>query len=92
VLQAATINVGKLEREENLRKAFEHFDKDGNGTISLAELEVVRCAPVVGCSTSAWMLHGSALHSLANGTISLAELEVVRTTRTACCVSCVGGA
>ncbi|KAJ9518556.1 hypothetical protein QJQ45_026037 [Haematococcus lacustris] len=35
---AATINVGKLEREDNLKKAFEHFDLDGNGQITHREL------------------------------------------------------
>lgn len=35
---AATINVGKIERDEHLKMAFEHFDLDGNGQISHAEL------------------------------------------------------
>jgi calcium-dependent protein kinase len=35
---AATINMGKLDRDENLVKAFEHFDEDGNGKISREEL------------------------------------------------------
>lgn len=41
---AATINMGKLEQQENLRKAFEHFDKDGNGQISQSELMQVSSA------------------------------------------------
>jgi calcium-dependent protein kinase len=38
---AATINVGKLEREDNLKRAFEHFDLDGNGQITHDELTQV---------------------------------------------------
>ena len=36
---AATVNLGKLEREDHLRAAFQHFDLDGNGHISRTELE-----------------------------------------------------
>mmetsp|Transcript_22082 Transcript_22082/g.37757 ORF Transcript_22082/g.37757 Transcript_22082/m.37757 type:complete len:95 (+) Transcript_22082:59-343(+) len=35
---AATISAGKIERDEHLKMAFEHFDLDGNGQISHAEL------------------------------------------------------
>ena len=35
---AATINQSKLEREDQLKLAFEHFDIDGNGRITHDEL------------------------------------------------------
>ncbi len=35
---AATINQSKLEREDHLKAAFEHFDIDGDGKITHAEL------------------------------------------------------
>ena len=41
---AATINMGKLEREEHLKRAFEHFDLDGDGQISHSEIKTVRCS------------------------------------------------
>jgi Ca2+-binding EF-hand superfamily protein len=39
---AATINQNKLEREDHLKAAFQHFDLDGNGTITHDELTQVR--------------------------------------------------
>lgn len=36
---AATMHLGKLEREENLYKAFQFFDKDGSGYITVDELQ-----------------------------------------------------
>lgn len=36
---AATLNSRKLENEEQLLKAFEHFDTDSSGTISRDELK-----------------------------------------------------
>ncbi|XP_059433868.1 calcium-dependent protein kinase 26-like isoform X1 [Corylus avellana] len=36
---AATINLNKLECEENLIAAFQYFDKDGNGYITVDELQ-----------------------------------------------------
>ncbi|XP_010533815.1 PREDICTED: calcium-dependent protein kinase 19 [Tarenaya hassleriana] len=38
---SATMNRYRLEREENLFKAFQHFDKDNSGFITTNELEVV---------------------------------------------------
>ena len=35
---AATINKTRLEREERLREAFQHFDLDGDGQITRDEL------------------------------------------------------
>ena len=35
---AATLNLNKIEREENLLVAFSYFDKDGNGFIDMMEL------------------------------------------------------
>jgi calcium-dependent protein kinase len=35
---AATLHMNKLEREENLVSAFEFFDKDGSGFITIDEL------------------------------------------------------
>lgn len=35
---AATLHTFKLENDEQLIKAFEHFDTDGSGTISRDEL------------------------------------------------------
>ncbi|GFR51827.1 hypothetical protein Agub_g14290 [Astrephomene gubernaculifera] len=37
---AATMHLSKLEKEELLQTAFKQIDKDGSGTISVAELEV----------------------------------------------------
>jgi Ca2+-binding EF-hand superfamily protein len=39
---SATLNASRLEREERLRTAFEHFDRDGNGVISRQEMCEVR--------------------------------------------------
>ncbi|CAI9780814.1 unnamed protein product [Fraxinus pennsylvanica] len=36
---AATIHVNKLEREEHLWAAFQYFDKDGSGYITVDELQ-----------------------------------------------------
>ena len=36
---AATVQMSKLNKEENLRKAFEHFDADNSGYITRDELE-----------------------------------------------------
>eukprot|EP00775_Hariotina_reticulata_P005659 gene5659-5898_t len=36
---AATMHLGKLEREENLYKAFQYFDQDGSGYITVDELQ-----------------------------------------------------
>ncbi|WIA08867.1 hypothetical protein OEZ85_008288 [Tetradesmus obliquus] len=36
---AATMHLGKLEREENLYRAFQFFDKDGSGYITIDELQ-----------------------------------------------------
>jgi calcium-dependent protein kinase len=36
---AATIHLNKLECEENLIAAFQYFDKDGNGYITVDELQ-----------------------------------------------------
>lgn len=36
---AATMHLGKLEREEHLYKAFQFFDKDGSGYITVDELQ-----------------------------------------------------
>jgi calcium-dependent protein kinase len=36
---AATINLNKLEREENCLQAFKHFDRDGSGFITADEVE-----------------------------------------------------
>ncbi len=35
----ATLNLATLEKEELLKKAFEHFDTDGSGYITMDELE-----------------------------------------------------
>jgi len=50
---AATINMGKLQREENLKTAFEHFDLDGNGQISHDELVQVGGRGVGVCARGA---------------------------------------
>ncbi len=39
---AAMLNAAKLEREENLMAAFETFDVDGNGRLSVGEIMQVR--------------------------------------------------
>lgn len=39
---AAMVNAGKMEREVDMKKAFQHFDEDGNGLISRNELTKVR--------------------------------------------------
>ena len=36
---AATVNLSQLEKEENMFKAFQFFDKDGSGYITKDELE-----------------------------------------------------
>ena len=36
---AATIHLNKLEREEHLLAAFQYFDKDGSGYITVDELQ-----------------------------------------------------
>ena len=36
---AATIHLNKLEREEHLVAAFQYFDKDGSGYITIDELQ-----------------------------------------------------
>ena len=36
---AATIHLNKLEREEHLVAAFQYFDKDGSGYITVDELQ-----------------------------------------------------
>ena len=36
---AATINLNKIEREENLLVAFSYFDKDNSGYITVDELQ-----------------------------------------------------
>lgn len=36
---AATIHLNKLEREEHLVSAFQYFDKDGSGYITIDELQ-----------------------------------------------------
>ena len=36
---AATIHLNKLEREEHLVAAFQYFDKDGSGSITIDELQ-----------------------------------------------------
>lgn len=36
---AATIHLNKLEREEHLMAAFQYFDKDGSGYITVDELQ-----------------------------------------------------
>jgi calcium-dependent protein kinase len=36
---AATMHLKKLEREENLIAAFQYFDKDGSGYITVDELQ-----------------------------------------------------
>ena len=36
---AATIHLNKLEREEHLVAAFQYFDKDGSGFITIDELQ-----------------------------------------------------
>lgn len=36
---AATIHLNKLEREEHLVQAFQYFDKDGSGSITIDELQ-----------------------------------------------------
>lgn len=36
---AATIHLNKLDREEHLMAAFQYFDKDGSGYITVDELQ-----------------------------------------------------
>lgn len=36
---AATVNLSQLEKEENMYKAFQFFDKDNSGYITMDELE-----------------------------------------------------
>lgn len=36
---AATVHLNKLEREEHLVAAFQYFDKDGSGYITVDELQ-----------------------------------------------------
>lgn len=36
---AATMHLNKLEREEHLLAAFQYFDKDGSGLITVDELQ-----------------------------------------------------
>ena len=36
---AATIHLNKLDREEHLVSAFQYFDKDGSGYITIDELQ-----------------------------------------------------
>lgn len=36
---AATIHLNKLEREEHLVAAFQYFDKDGSGSITIDEIQ-----------------------------------------------------
>ncbi|CAI5494410.1 unnamed protein product [Closterium sp. Naga37s-1] len=36
---AATLHLSKIDKQENLLKAFEYFDADGSGTITLDELQ-----------------------------------------------------
>lgn len=36
---AATLHINKMEREENLVRAFAFFDKDGSGYITIDELQ-----------------------------------------------------
>lgn len=36
---AATIHLNKLERDEHLVAAFQYFDKDGSGSITIDELQ-----------------------------------------------------
>lgn len=52
---AATINVGKLEREDHLKRAFEHFDLDGNGQISHDELVQVSWMEACACGALVWV-------------------------------------
>ena len=37
----ATVNRGELLKEEKLKAAFEIYDKDGSGTISVDEIKLV---------------------------------------------------
>ncbi len=76
---AATINVGKLEREEHLRRAFEHFDKDGNGQISHSELNLVRVR-----HTQSFRHMGACAHSVPHDAGIAAVGQYTR--RAACCL------
>ena len=47
---AATVNLSQLEKEENMFKAFQFFDKDSSGYITKDELEEALKVNILRCN------------------------------------------